>query len=240
MTQSTGLLLLSRESIRGGRFDGKGVKEFWVAESDIRETTFEGFNVRQGSLGGGERMSTFQQCVFRSSTLRIMTPGRVRFEHCQFDDVTLAGWICLNAEFVDCRFRGRLDKMVFDAALRPMDADELGRSRNQYDDNDFSRCQFIDVAFRGGIELRRPLLPKGGIFLPCAGEALAHLRGVQMNLSEAQQAIVNAWVSVRSETVARGQRQLYESDADLTAVDADEEAAFEAIRTALAPYDESV
>jgi hypothetical protein len=92
-------------------------------------------------------------------------PGQVRFVRCLFSDVEMRGWADTAAEFVDCRFTGRLDECKFwgapryqwlePGALRPP------RTTNDFRGNDFRDADIGDVEFLGGVDLSLQRLPEG-------------------------------------------------------------------------------
>ena len=100
--------------------------------------------------------STFVDCRFERA--RIADFGDVRMERCQFIDADLNGWFAQRADIVDCRFSGRLEKVVF------FGRDSHG-NRNEFRGNDFRNAELIDVGFRRGIDLRAQALPDGPEYL---------------------------------------------------------------------------
>jgi uncharacterized protein YjbI with pentapeptide repeats len=84
-----------------------------------------------------------------------------RFEGCLFEEARLDGWAARTAEFVDCRFIGRLLRVQFwgepTGAGRPRAV--LTRSSNEFRGNDFVEAVLDDCSFKGGIDLDANLWP---------------------------------------------------------------------------------
>jgi hypothetical protein len=234
-------ILIDHKVVEGEHFSDLPVRKLTVANgSTLVRTVFEGLNIRYGSLGGGRQMSEYVDCRFERCHLELEAPGAARLIRCQFASVELVNWFCLNAEFIDCSFSGRLRKVVFDAALRPMDQVELGRPRNRYENNDFRKCTFRDVAFRGGIELDPALLPEehGGIFLPDAAEAYsAALQQVEAHKNQDVRQYAGAFLRVRLDGAVRGQRQDYIAPADLRSRNQAINEVYVYVRQLLTPFD---
>jgi hypothetical protein len=108
----------------------------------------------------------YETCSFVGSDLREAMAGDARFAGCDFSGARLEMWDNVDAEFLGCTFAGRLHDVSFSGRplelARPTDP---RRSRNAFIDNDFSACDLSHVAFRGGIDLDRQLLPSGDEYL---------------------------------------------------------------------------
>ena len=66
--------------------------------------------------------SVFRDCQFDGADLRRVRLGQSRFERCTFDDALMAGCRAETAEFIDCRFAGRLgedSKLVQNQSVLP-------------------------------------------------------------------------------------------------------------------------
>jgi hypothetical protein len=231
-------IFIDNKLVKGAHFKDLAVNCLVVANgSTLVRTIFEGLRIECGTLGGGIQISEYVDCTFQRCRLELEVPGRARFTRCRFRDVRLSSWFCLNAEFIDCSFSGRLNKVVFDASLTPIDQAELGRTYNRYENNDFRKCKFKDVAFRGGIPLDPELLPEepGGIFLPDAAEACAAAL-VKIREGETSEFATN-YLDTALEYIRRGQNQRYIAPADLESRDPRKANAFTVLRNLLAPYD---
>jgi hypothetical protein len=234
-------IFIDHKVVEGAHFNDLPVSDLTVANgSTLVETIFERLNIKYGSLGAGRQMSEFIDCRFERCHLELESLGAARLIRCRFVNVELVNWFCLKAEFIDCSFSGRLRKIVFNAALRPVDQAELRRTRNRYENNDFQKCAFRDVAFRGGIGLDPALLPEepGGIFLPNAAEAYASaLKRVEKDKDEGVRKNAGAFLRVRRDNAVRGQRQDYIAPADLRSKDRARNEAYAYVRRLLTPFD---
>ena len=105
--------------------------------------------------------SVFTSCLFDGSDLRPINPEGTRFEKCSFDDAKPDGWTPARAEFVECRFAGKVVKVTFTG--RPAGPGstriEPVRSKNEFRGNDFRDAQLIDTVFVLGIELDQQRWP---------------------------------------------------------------------------------
>ncbi len=115
------------------------------------------------------RTSVFRGCRFDRSGLQHVRIGVSRFEACTFEEMKLRDWRVESAEFVDCRFSGRFDGVVFSAVPQPpFDRPERmipWRTRNEFLGNDFSRADLRFPDFRWGIDLAANTWPSGPEYL---------------------------------------------------------------------------
>jgi len=87
--------------------------------------------------------------------------GNARFEQCDFSGARIEEWTSSIAEFIDCRFAGKLLRCKFwgrpwgplGEALRPK------RQRNEFRGNDFRDAELDDCSFVGGIDVSAQLWP---------------------------------------------------------------------------------
>lgn len=91
--------------------------------------------------------------------------GNCRFDECVFDDTlrstVVAPIFTAPAEFVNCRFVGRISCVVFDGKVGGRDfAARIGRSESAFMGNDFSQAILKSVDFRD-INLAAQQLPPG-------------------------------------------------------------------------------
>jgi hypothetical protein len=152
-----------------GKADGEGglrVSACLLEDCDFSDSTFH-----SADLGWGGR-SVYRRCSFDSASLRqvlgrsplmmAFTLGEARFEDCTFLDAKIRGWLAHDAEFVRCRFRGKIDRCRFFG--RQLDRRWFGllpRRRNEYCGNDFREVEFIWSSFEQGIPIRDQLWPEG-------------------------------------------------------------------------------
>jgi uncharacterized protein YjbI with pentapeptide repeats len=143
--------------------DLAGIKlaSFYAAGSTFDRCDFSGAVLRGGSLGMPPG-ATYRDCVFDRADLRGVAPGGARFERCVFTDARLEKWLCFTAEFVGCRFAGRVSEVNFRGDVFPAGSRLApGRVRNEFAGNDFRAAELSGVAFLGGIDLDAQELPDG-------------------------------------------------------------------------------
>lgn len=107
----------------------------------------------------------YVRCQFRNIKLPRQNTyfGNCRFEGCLFDDTlrsTVVEPIFTGpAEFVNCRFLGRISCIVFDGKVKGRDiAARIGRKESAFTGNDFSQAILKSVDFRD-IDLAAQQLP---------------------------------------------------------------------------------
>jgi hypothetical protein len=134
-----------------------------VPDFGAKGATFERCDFSRTRLGGTlgyGKGAIFRDCRFVGADLTRADPGIARFERCDFDRARLDGWFASQAEFVECRFSGRLRRMRFYGRVDPAElAGLIGRERNEFVGNDFEAADLTDVEFVGGINLRAQRLP---------------------------------------------------------------------------------
>jgi hypothetical protein len=113
--------------------------------------------ILRGSIGLRTR-TVFRDCTFDRADLRRASPGQTRYERCSFEGTRLDGWRTWDAEFVACRFAGRLHDVEFDGRapivrISSPGAEPEPMAPNEFRDNDFRAAELDDVEFRGGIDL---------------------------------------------------------------------------------------
>ncbi len=110
---------------------------------------------RLAPLLKAREQNVFRECRFDGADLRAVDPGGSRFEACVFDGADLRGWNAMLAEFVDCHFAGRVERVRFHGRPWGAGAGDLRPRRkvNEFRGNDFSDAELIDVAFVMGIDL---------------------------------------------------------------------------------------
>jgi hypothetical protein len=140
------------ENVTARRVDFSGLR-FWIfAAEDCRfiECDFSRVEVEWLPFANGD--SLFRDCRFDGA--RIGDFGDVRLDRCQFVGADLEGWFTRTADLVDCRFAGRLSRVVFNGR------DVEGSRTNEFVGNDFREADLDDVDFRD-IDLDAQLLPQG-------------------------------------------------------------------------------
>jgi Pentapeptide repeats (8 copies) len=165
----------------GGRYEGHSSVKFdavTVRDVDFRSVDLADFQAngtrfvacdfsyaRVKGFLGIRRQTIFEDCRFERTRLRDVQPNQARFVRCEFIDADLFGWSAVAAEFIDCRFTGKLRRCKFwghpwgewlePGNLRPP------RTVNEFRGNDFSEADLDDVGFVGGIDLDQQILPTG-------------------------------------------------------------------------------
>jgi hypothetical protein len=171
-----------------GTRDGTGgltVHACLLEGCDFSNATFH-----SATLGWGGR-SVYRRCSFDGASLRQIL-GRsplmmafaleqARFEHCTFLDARIRGWLAHEAEFIECRFRGTIDRCCF-FGTQP-DRRWFGLlppRRNEYRGNDFREVEFVWSSFEGGTPIGEQLWPDGPAYVRVdrVGERIARARPV--------------------------------------------------------------
>jgi len=95
--------------------------------------------------------------------MRAVTPEGTRFEKCSFDDARLDGWTPARAEFVECRFAGKVVSVTFSGRPAGPGSTRIDpvRSKNDFRGNDFRDAQLVDTVFVFGIDLDQQRWPEG-------------------------------------------------------------------------------
>jgi len=200
-------LTLDRVEARGESFDGKTVDVLAISRSTFERCVFSDFNLKWAGFGGSSQ-SVFRRCVFDSMTIADSVPGNVRFEECDFSRAHLKKWLSFSAEYVRCRFSGRIDQ----GFIWARDDDLKKRTRrttNEVLDNDFRECLLGDFSFRGGVELKRHLLPDGPGYL-----WIPDLKAFVTSIDSAESganplSVAWGWLSVLRLSLKGGQRQYF-------------------------------
>jgi hypothetical protein len=111
----------------------------------------------QGSFG--HRPCLYRRCTFVGVRFRLragFSVGEARFEDCVFDRCRFSEHFSFDAEYVRCRFVGKMTMAVFNCV-----SPRSGR-RNEIVDNDFTHTEFSDnVAWRGDFPVDDQRWPDG-------------------------------------------------------------------------------
>ena len=118
--------------VTGEDFSGRRLQQISVAASQLVGCRFENVSCEPASLGAGQQMSYYTECVFDGARMRLGPGGFARFERCSFRDVDLRGWICFAVEVVDCTFTGRLDGGIFNGTVLEKDRRFVRRRVNRF------------------------------------------------------------------------------------------------------------
>jgi uncharacterized protein YjbI with pentapeptide repeats len=150
-----------RKTYEGGDWSGHRFGHFVPVSCTFRSCTFEACNFVQACFGGGLEDSYYTNCTFDRSYIRARAPGNARFESCSFLNVEIVELFGHSIEMINCRFSGVIRKAFFNGEVLAHTAADLGRASNEFEGNDFSKAQLVDVSFRTGIDLCRQRLPTG-------------------------------------------------------------------------------
>jgi hypothetical protein len=156
--------------------DGVGFEldevDLLVASSDFEDCTFTQRTKKsvdgvwpQGNFGATP--STYRHCTFVGVRFRIrggFEVGHARFEDCLFRRCRFEEHFSFCADYVQCRFEGRIKGAVF-YAHAPAEHGCEGKV-NEIVRNDFSDATFDNVGWRGGIDLAAQTWPDGYVASP--------------------------------------------------------------------------
>lgn len=161
------------------------------------------------AFGAGQQQSIYVECSFDGSHLAAPTPGNARFERCTFRKAIIKGLKAYRLEFIDCVFSGRIVSTIF--CGRDIATPEQYRGpgkQNEYQGNDFREADLRDVAFRGGIDLNKQLLPNAPdyLLLQDAPRALNELKNSRSYSGEPE--LVQSLVAVLTNEIETGQKQV--------------------------------
>ena len=141
-------LVIDGESLIHEDYSGIRLQNLSVIGSSFDHCSFERISVKSASLGSGRRLSVYRDCSFDGARMQFFAGGVCRFERCSFRDVVLRRWFCIEVEFVNCVFSGRLIGSVFNGTVPEGDREWVGRELNEFWGNDFSQTSLEDVGFR--------------------------------------------------------------------------------------------
>jgi hypothetical protein len=147
-------IVLSGASLKDADLTGCVFRNY-VATGSILEGCDFTDAIFEGGVLGDLPVTTYRRCTFRRTDLRRCNPQLARFEECLFEESRLDEWSSRTAEFVECRFTGRLLRVQFwgkpTGAGRPRVLAQ--RSSNEFRANDFVDAILDDCSFKGGIDL---------------------------------------------------------------------------------------
>jgi hypothetical protein len=197
------------ETLDSRRFTDADVDDFGAVACVFNHCDFSGLRAGNASFGAGVGDSRYVECSFDRARIARAFVGRARFEKCTFRNVRLGEFWAQDAEFVGCVFSGSIRQAIFRG--RPIHED-LGRSRNDFVENDFGDASLHDVAFSAGIDLTSQRLPAGASYLQCLNgkEAVARARArVSEHLGSPDYRQAEALIQVLERELSEGQTQLF-------------------------------
>jgi hypothetical protein len=155
---------ISDADFRRATFDAVAPESCVFERCDFRGNVLDR---RYQSLFSGRRQSVFRDCRFDEADLTGVRPGQARFERCSFANAQLEGWESYCAEFVDCRFEGRIVNVRFFGRPWGNVAEHLhpARAKNEFRGNDFRAADLIGVTFVHGVDITAQRWPESGEYI---------------------------------------------------------------------------
>lgn len=138
-------LLVHSRVLTGLSLSNVAVPKLSVEAGVIESSSFATVTVLSGTLGGIRGAALVRDCSFVDCSLDVGVMN-ARFERCMFRSSRLPTYLS-GAEFVECRFEGQFDRLIFDGA-NPV-PDVVGRQSNDFRSNDFHLAKLPRVAFKG-------------------------------------------------------------------------------------------
>jgi pentapeptide repeat protein len=164
-----GVLMLSRVTVRDADFRRVTFDQFAPEGCTFEHCDFSGQTLdrRYQPLFSSRRQSIFRDCKFDGADLTGVRPGQARFERCTFDNAKIDSWESFTAEFIDCRFAGRVVNVRFYGRPWGANADHLDPARkvNAFYGNDFRRADLVGAIFIHGIDIAKQRWPDGAQYV---------------------------------------------------------------------------
>src|SRR5919204_173567 len=165
-----GVLMLSRVTVRDADFRRVTFDQFAPEGCTFERCDFSGQTLdrRYQPLFSSRKQSIFRDCTFDDADLTGVRPGQARFERCTFEDAKIDSWESFTAEFIDCRFAGRVVNARFYGRPWGSGADRIdpARATNAFTGNDFRKADLVGVVFAHGIDIKRQKWTEGFSFMP--------------------------------------------------------------------------
>jgi hypothetical protein len=153
-----------------------------VIASNLVRCTFKDVHAESVNLGDGLTQSTYTDCIFEGCDFAFGAIGNARFTRCSFNRCRLFNLLGTKLEMINCTFpETRIKKAVFHRIFASAVPGRAARNSNEFSGNDFSTADFIDVDFRGGIELATQVLPGGPEYIFVADTRLASELAHELN-----------------------------------------------------------
>jgi hypothetical protein len=157
--------MLSRVTVRDADFRHVSFDQFAPEGCTFEHCDFSSQTLdrRYQPLFSSRKQSIFRDCRFDGADLTGVRPGQARFERCTFDNAKIDAWESFTAEFIDCRFTGRVVNARFYGRPWGSASDHLDpvRTVNAFSDNDFRSADLIGVTFIHGIDIKKQKWPAG-------------------------------------------------------------------------------
>jgi hypothetical protein len=199
-------LLIGDQAIADRHFPSRRWVQIAIWGSTVDRCSFDNQSVESVQIGGGSGRTLMRSCSFNGARWKSTTLGDARFERCSFRNIQAGPWLARRVDMVDCVFSGRLTDLVFWAR------DPSGLKSNEFKGNDFTECDLVGPAFRGGVDLLAQGLPVAPhyVFLPDAAESIARAHPAIASWTDlaSRERAMKALGTMRSD-VATGQRSLF-------------------------------
>jgi hypothetical protein len=130
-----------------------------IINARVNDCIFENLDINELLTGGGKTESFLENCRFINSKFNFLG-GFATLINCSFENVTIGEMFALRMQFINCKFSGKLKKVVFNARVPKSYRVLVGRDKNIFEGNDLSEAFFDDVGFRGGIDFTKQKMPK--------------------------------------------------------------------------------
>lgn len=148
-------LRLQDTRVRDCRFDDAQLCDLGIVRTSVTSCSFARADLRQAVLAPEQRapFSSFDDCDFSGSDWRGVVVRAGQFSRCDFADARLREVDFNASRLTDCRFKGRLEEVIFhDQVVTGPRAVE--GSVNEMLDCDFRDAELLYVEFRG-LDLHR-------------------------------------------------------------------------------------
>jgi uncharacterized protein YjbI with pentapeptide repeats len=140
--------LIFTSTIRDCRFEGARLRGMKLWAVDVQSVSFRAADLRDTVLGAtlDGRWNTFERVEFTNADLRGTITPEASFRGCDFSGARLDK-VEFQSDFVDCRFGGPLDGVIFHSRSWPMPGARPGT--RTFENVDFGDAEFHWVEFRG-------------------------------------------------------------------------------------------
>jgi hypothetical protein len=205
-------VVLDSAVVEEGDYTGLKLSRFVSIGSRFSACRFESMKISMFSAGAGTEPSEYVGCFFDGTRMEMHPGGFASFIDCSFRDVVITHWSVKAGDMLNCTFSGKIKTAIFNGTVDPHVQESYGKFRNEFEGNDFSNAEMVDVAFRTGIDLRRQILPAGPDY--CYVENGAAALEVAFTVvdgwgDDEVQRGVRALLDRQQDLVRRGQEQLF-------------------------------
>jgi uncharacterized protein YjbI with pentapeptide repeats len=171
-------------------------------ERGCRFTDADFYKANLRGAGIGIDGSTYLRVSFREADFSGAHFYRGQFTDCDFSDARLRKIDFYVSNFVNCKFRGRLESVWFRRCY-PLPSDErtFGKAvPNEMRNVDFSEAELWEVMYTGGLDLSHVILPQDGnhILLCHFDVALTKVRDIMDTLAWSEEDKKRVMISVKS------------------------------------------